>query len=189
MKIVIDTNDLDKFNLTIRESILLYAIKYPELDFNENDAIYKTLENKKFIKIDEKGKIVLRNRAEEFFNGIKSDVYTKVSTRTINQIIKERLHEFRSLWKGLAPGSMGSKKSCEEKLSRWIKENPEYSFDDILQAAKNYINSLGGNYKYLQRADYFIFKKEGKEESSRLSAFIEEVHLELPNADWTSNLN
>jgi hypothetical protein len=74
-------------------------------------------------------------------------------------------------------------------MIRWIKNNPQYTFEDILKAADLYIESLDGNYKYLQRADYFIYKKEGKEESSRLSAFIEEININIVDSDWTSNLN
>jgi len=50
--------------------------------------------------------------------------------------------------------------------------------------------SLVNDYQYLQRADYFIFKREGKEESSRLSAFIDEREdNEIIDDEWTSNLN
>ena len=36
-------------------------------------------------------------------------------------------------------------------------------------------------------AHYFIYKKDGKEEDSRLSAFIEEK--EVDNTDWTIRLS
>ena len=67
-----------------------------------------------------------------------------------------------------------------------MSENPNYSKDDILKAARIYIKSLD-NYQYLQQADYFIFKKDGKDENSRLSAFIDEH--EPNNTDWTVKLS
>lgn len=68
-----------------------------------------------------------------------------------------------------------------------MKENPQYSKEDIMKAAKIYLDSLE-NYRFLQRADFFIFKKEdNKEELSRLSAFIEEID-ERPVTDWTTKL-
>ncbi len=82
---------------------------------------------------------------------------------------------------------MGSYTGVKEKLTRWIKNNPQYSFNDILKAVDIYINSLNNNYYYLQQADYFIYKKQGKEETSRLSAFIEEINNK-EETDWTTNL-
>ena len=98
----------------------------------------------------------------------------------------EFIEEYRNLWKGLKVGSMGSPMACKEKMLRWMGENPNYTKEDILKAAKIYINSLN-NYQYLQAAHYFIYKKDGKEEDSRLSAFIEEK--EVDNTDWTTKLS
>jgi hypothetical protein len=94
--------------------------------------------------------------------------------------------EFRQLWKGLKPGSMGSQNGCKDKLLRWMKDNPTYGKEDILRASKTYLKSLS-NYTYLQNADYFIYKKDAHGESSRLSAFIDEA--DLPQDEWSSNLN
>ena len=81
---------------------------------------------------------------------------------------------------------MGSENACKEKMLRRRGENSQYSKEDILKAAKIHINSLN-NYQYLQAAHYFIYKKDGKEEDSRLSAFIEEK--EVDNTDWTIRLS
>jgi len=81
---------------------------------------------------------------------------------------------------------MGSLSTCKEKMKRWMRENPTYSPKQILNAADIYINSLNDN-TYLQQADYFIYKKDGKEESSRLSAFIDEIDTKVTD-NWTSVL-
>jgi len=68
-------------------------------------------------------------------------------------------------------------------------ENPEYTFEQILNASELYINTEGRNTRYLQRADYFIFKQDvHKGEASRLSAFIDELDEIPTNGDWTSTL-
>ena len=67
-----------------------------------------------------------------------------------------------------------------------MKNNPDYSKEDIIKAAKIYINSLD-NYTFLQQADYFIYKKDAYGESSRLSAFIDDISK--PTDDWTSQIN
>ena len=67
-------------------------------------------------------------------------------------------------------------------------ENPEYTFEEILKAAQLYLDTDGRDTRFLQRADYFIFKQDvHKGESSRLSAFIDEIG-EDPTLDWTSTI-
>ena len=52
-----------------------------------------------------------------------------------------------------------------------------------------YISSLRGVYTFLQQADYFISKVNGKDEMSRLSQFIEEDGDGIITDDgWTSEL-
>jgi|TARA_R110000851_G_scaffold41665_1_gene104382 hypothetical protein len=86
---------------------------------------------------------------------------------------------------------MGDPKSCKQKLTRWMKENPEYSFDQVLEAVDLYLATEGANTTYLQNAQYFIFKQNAqREESSRLSAFIDELgNKSIIQGDWTSNIN
>ena len=160
---------------------------------------YYTLQDKKFLKIlrDDKKriKLVLREKALEviefLLTGIQKPNTKKKRKQQLNVDLLTRIPEYRGIWKGLQLGSMGSAKACKEKLARWMEENPEYTFDQILEAAKLYIESLRGDYRYLQRADYFIYKQENnREESSRLSAFIDEVdNGATSQGDWTTKLN
>jgi hypothetical protein len=155
------------------------------------------LKDNLFIKQIE-NKIYLREKAIKLieFLSIESDISfntgiknIKKSKRVISSEIEDRIYEFRNKWKGLKAGSMGSEKACKEKLNRWMKENPKYSFDEILKAADLYLSTEGANLRYLQRADYFIFKQDSyKDETSRLSAFIDEIDNNSVQ-DWTTNLN
>lgn len=195
----ININSIEQLGLSVNEVLCLYKIKYPELDYEDSEETYNSLESKRFIKIytEENNKhYLLREQSEILLEDMETQCepivekpVKKVTTRRLNHMLADNLEAFRNKWKGLSPGSMGGKKSCEQKLMRWIMENPEYTFEDILKACDIYINSFNGNYKYLQRADYFISKKEGKEESSRLSAFIEEIDMEIKDNDWTSQVS
>ena len=149
---------------------------------------------KQFIKIDhekrihlrEKGKLLLEFLSIEKIGSLKSEKVVKKSARAIKvKISDDFVNEFRNKWKGLKPGSMGSFAACKEKLIRWMSDNPSYETEQILKAADIYINSLT-NYTYLQQADYFVYKKEGKDEHSRLGAFIDEI--ETKSEGWTSQL-
>lgn len=90
--------------------------------------------------------------------------------------IKEWINEYRALFKGIKSGIMGDPKACLEKMVRFHEEYPELADKDkIFKATEAYIQSEANhNYKYLQRADYFIYKVTGKEEISRLASYCEE---------------
>lgn len=193
--IVLDFKVLKELELSVEEFLELI-----NLHLNKNISIDKTqidynkLEKNLFIKKIESD-IFVRQKSIELINFlsiqtdssfINNEKKLKPSKRAITNFINENVDEFRNLWKGLKPGSMGSLKSCKEKLIRWMIENPDYNFEDIIKAAKLYLRTEGRNLTYLQRADYFIFKKEGKEESSRLSAFIDDI--EIVDDNWTSEL-
>jgi hypothetical protein len=189
---ILDLNFLKEQNISPEEFLLL--IKSSKEEIFDYDETALSLEEKGFIKntkdnsiIREKGKLLLEFLSiDSNYSNYKEKKIIKKSNRVINEGFDEFIEEYRNLWKGLKVGSMGSPSACKEKMERWMKENPNYSKEDILKAAKIYINSLN-NYQYLQAAHYFIYKKDGKEEDSRLSAFIEEK--EVDNTDWTTRLS
>ena len=137
----------------------------------------------------EDNEIILREKGKLFIELVSIDKSSsrKIVKKSSNEEIDLFISEYRLLWKGKKVGSMGSLSSCREKMTRWMKENPTYTKEEIIRAAKLYLSTLE-NLRYLQRADFFIFKQEeNKEESSRLSAFIEEID-DRPVEDWTNML-
>ena len=195
---ILDLNFLKEQNLSIIEFITLLQLNEIDTGLQLDLDILHNLQEKQFVKliidkfgtntiIREKSKLLLDFLSiESSYSNYKEKKIIKKSNRVINEGFDEFIEEYRNLWKGLKVGSMGSPMACKEKMERWMKENPNYSKEDILKAAKIYINSLN-NYQYLQAAHYFIYKKDGKEEDSRLSAFIEEK--EVDNTDWTTRLS
>jgi len=114
----------------------------------------------------------------------KKENYKEVKSESNTLSCMDFIKEYRNLWKGLKLGSMGSLNACAIKMKKWMKENPDFNQEDILKAARNYIDSVD-DLKYLQQADYFIAKgKNG--ESSRLSAIIEEPVQKQQG--WSSEL-
>lgn len=203
MQFLIDTNILQENNLSLIEYLSLieiYMIERDELiDFGRIPDVHQELQRKRFVKIIE-DKCYLRDNATNIIDNLlfeegipisisnnKKTIKNK-STRLINKLIEQNIDTYRGKFKGLKPGSMGSPTAVKAKLARWLKANPEYTFDDILRAVDIYIKSLDGKYQYAQQADYFIYKKDGTEESSRLSAFIDEVAIDVDDG-WTSELN
>lgn len=189
---------LEELELSTDELLFIYSLHSQKEPDREVDL--EKLEEKRFIKIIEhkdEEVIILRNKSIEIIELLTVEVDSsyketktiKKSQRAVSSEVEDRINEYRELFRGLKASSMGSPKSCKQKLTRWMKENPDYTFDDILQAARLYIQSLNGDYRYLQRADYFIFKQaNNREEDSRLSAFIEDIGSYIED-DWTTNLN
>lgn len=195
---ILDLNFLKEQNLSVVEFITLLELNKVKTDLTLDNNVLCDLQEKQFIKmfkdgnelvtiIREKSKLLIDFLSiESSHSDYKSKKIIKKSNRVINEGFDEFIEEYRNIWKGLKLGAMGSPGACKEKMLRWMGENPNYSKEDILKAAKIYINSLN-NYQYLQAAHYFIYKKDGKEEDSRLSAFIEEK--EVDNTDWTTRLS
>lgn len=190
---IIDFNLLAEQNLSIDEYLILIYLSN-NIIYNNSLNVLKPLEEKQFIKIITNEKILLREKGKIFLELISIENINinspkkilKKSSRIINLELDELTKEYRNLWKGLKPGSMGSEQACKDKLYRWMHNNPSYNKNDILNAAKKYINSVD-NFNYLQQADYFIYKKDLNGESSRLSAFIDENDIIQDN--WTSQIN
>lgn len=202
-RITLDLKFIKNNEISINEFLCLMKIKQSALDYESSEEHYKSLEDKKFIKIRtevqndkkvieyilrEKGELLLKN---SFTEEILSEKVDKVINEQTDK--REPLVIYRSVFKGLKPGSMGDPHACRSKLTRFMLNHPEYTLDQIIKAARLYIKTLNGDYRYLQRADYFIYKRVGKTEESRLAAFLEEISNEdigeIMEDGWTSELN
>ena len=159
---ILDLNFLKEQDITPEEFLLLIGLNN-NLNIEHSKSWFTSLEQKGFIKrnlseviLREKSKLLLDFLSiESNYSNYKEKKIIKKSNRVINEGFDEFIEEYRNLWKGLKVGSMGSPMACKEKMLRWMGENPNYSKEDILKAAKIYINSLN-NYQYLQAAHYFI---------------------------------
>jgi len=192
--LILNFEILKDFDISVDEFLFLYYLSEGQVeDVKEIDL--EKLQKQKLIKIitNEEIKYTLREKSIELIEFLTIEIPDSLTpekkvVKRSQRAINGRIDTFRLKWKGLKPGSMGSQKSCGIKLTRWMKENPMYTFDEILEAADIYINSLNGDYRFLQRADYFIFKQENnREESSRLSAYIDEIGM-TNDDEWTSKL-
>lgn len=171
----------EKFSDRNRSSIILFiiAIAY-DLDPSFvliTDADIQRLSQEGIIYKDSKGKLKI-NEDLLSENDVKSIAPKKGEEDHLFDLVSYRLHEYRNKWKGLFVGSMGTATAVRDKLIRWLKENPDYTFDDVLKATDYWIHYKGKEIddpNFLGQADYFIFKhlKDGTE-ISRLSSVIEE---------------
>lgn len=190
---ILDFNLLKEQCLSIDEYLVLIHLK-DDIIYNNSESVLSSLQEKQFIKTLTKEKVILREKGKIFLelisieniDSLSNKKVIKKSSRSINSDLDVLVKEYRSLWRGLKPGSMGHEQGVRDKLYRWMQNNPTYSKEDIIKSAKLYIQSLD-NYNYLQQADYFIYKKDLNGESSRLSAFIDESEISV-DENWTNNL-
>lgn len=197
-KFILDFNKLKELEITPEEYYCLLYI----YDSSINRFIYiddaESLQKKGFIKIiykeqdetfilREKGKQLVKSfiYQEPMQSHIVKETFSYLDSIKDKDTFEEFIKQYRDIWKGLKIGSQGNAKSCSDKMLKWMKDNPNYSQDDILKAAKSYISTVD-DLRFLQRADYFIYKKDKFGESSRLSDFIEED--DVKDAGWSSQL-
>lgn len=107
------------------------------------------LEAKRFIKIGG-DRNYLRFKGKQITQGVIEEPNTDFVT------------QYRQLFEGLKPKSIGNKKLVEKNIARF-RTLYDYSDDQILEATQNYINEHStSNYTYMRQADYFIYKTVNK---------------------------
>lgn len=119
-------------------------IEQSEIDSLEKENyIIKQLNLNNFItdyKITEKGLAVFNNKSEFDWIDEWYDLFPK-GVRSGGYLVRD------------------GKTSCIKKLTKFTKDNPHISKEDILKATKNYITTCKlKNYDYMKLASYFIEK-------------------------------
>jgi|TARA_R110000772_G_scaffold24943_4_gene65454 hypothetical protein len=153
-------------------------------DYDIKDEYIKNLADKNYI-INTKDGNHLRAKG---INVI--ELFIKTENEGSDGKYDKMTDNYRELFKGLKTGSMGDRNAVKGKLIRFMKDNPNTSFSEVKSAVKEYIESLNGNYKYIRRADYFIYKQTSRknEEISDLTTWVEEIRKEPENSDWRVKL-
>lgn len=93
----------------------------------------------------------------------------------------------------------GNKKDISLRLKKFFKlYGNKYTDEEIVNAAKNYVSSFNGDYRYMRILKYFIWKDDKKidadghmyvDETSDLASLIENSgQKENLNSEWTVNL-
>lgn len=110
----------------------------PDLSYVVNDSLNN-------LEITEKGKFVR----------IEGEI-PKAKAEGVNQWIMD----YRLLFKGVKPKSMGDPKACEDNMKWFLRSYPQYTKEDIIAAAKSHIEENRNKPIYTRRADYFIKKMD-----------------------------
>lgn len=192
MKIIIDEEVLKKYNLSTEEFMVLY-LNYKNFDIEELNC---SLINKNiaFKDITDTKKLVLSTNSK--------DLLSKIITNS-NPKIKESSDRYKKLAEDLMAIFPEGKKAgttyywrgsitvIAERLKKLVaQKNVEFTDEQAISAARRYVQSFNGNYKYMSILMYFIYKNKSseKEFDSQLLSYIENEAQNDDDYDWTAEL-
>ena len=194
MNISISDEVLSKWGLSIQEFLfLLFRVK--EGDINEciSSLIRKGWVDKNLF---DATKVVISNNRKEDIATILVDS-EKVETKLEFEELADKLREIFP--KGKKPGTTYMWRDTTAVIAKKLKilvtkYNCKFAEEQAIKATQAYVNSFGGNYKYMQLLKYFILKTptnaSGDVElrSDFMSYVDNEGHEEQLREDWMSNM-
>jgi len=193
MKIVIDTDILEKNNLTIEEFFILWLS-------NNNINILSSINNlkeKNIISNDifDKGKFIISDNIKNLLSSvlIESEVAEEKESWFLN--LAKAIQKIYP--KGKKSGTNYSWRGTTTEIAKRlkilkVKYKCSFNEDQVINATKNYIASFNGVYTKMRLLKYFILKIEKDSDNnavfhSDLMEIIENED-EQPNQDWTTTL-
>lgn len=200
MKITIETNAMIRHGTCIGEILVLLEI----LNGVRHDSVVENLVKKGYI-TSATGQLfvtqktyALTDKAKTLLEDVNLDSIDsdKKQGRDISSLAIKLKEIFP---KGKKPGTTqywaeGTALIVKRLRVFFKKYGEEYTDEQILKAAEDYVKSFNGDYSYMRTLKYFIWaekpNKTGEVEStSDLVTFIENADQEDLRNDWTSSLN
>lgn len=190
---ILDFKLLEEQQLSIEGYLSLLTVARGGRIYNDSDRVIKELESLGFIK-KISDDVELREKGLEFINFISIEDVVRPPKKSRKKVVcsaqlqakvESFINEYRALFKGLKPGSMGDSQACKNKMIAWMTNNPQYTPEDILKATKAYLKSVN-NVKYLKEADNFIYKLEGGFNKSVLLSFVEDNSVDHDD-EWAGS--
>lgn len=192
MKLCISEEICNKSELSVAEVLAILLIKS-----GVNIAkTYKDLEEKQAIVKDIFDNYMITQRWDDVVSTILLDSdKDKQSPERIENLALELMKVFPKEKKvGTCHYFRGNKKDISLKLKKFFKlYGNQYTDNQIINAAKSYVNSFNGNYSYMRILKYFIWKDEKKvneegksyiEETSDLASWIENEGQSEHSNEW-----
>lgn len=188
MNVNINEAILEKYNLSVAEALILITAGLAEKNNLTLDYVLKVMKMKDYILQD--GSL----------NPICTKVVKEISKNNIPQNKKTINMEFIKVLQNIFPSGKkegtniywrGNSSEVRKKLEVFIAKNPHVTKQDILDAAKKYVQSFNGNYNYMRTLKYFILKNENKNGeinyTSDLLTFIENKNNEEQSFNFSNS--
>lgn len=196
MDININEKICKKHGLDISEILAVLLIK----TCNDIPKLFNILEEKEIIVKDILQGYMVTQRWDDVVSTILLDSDIKAPTQDrLENLALQLMEAFPKQKKvGTCHYFRGNKKDIILRLKKFFKLYGKYTDEQIVTAAKKYVESFNGNYSYMRILKYFIWKDEIKmnsdgdryvDETSDLANWIEnEGQEDLLSEDWTSNI-
>jgi hypothetical protein len=199
MRITIDEELCAKYNISFEELLMLLLVKSGV----SIDELYQEMVDKEILVETNNllGKsIFVTQRWDDVCSNILLDAEKSIPKEdSIDTLAQELMEVFP---KGKKEGTntywRGNLKDTKLRLKKFFKlYGTKYTNEQIVNAAKKYVESFNGNYAYMRVLKYFIWKnvkKQGDEgmyieETSDLASYIEnEGQEDSLSKDWCNEL-
>lgn len=200
MKITIDEEVCEKYGMTMSELLMILLVKLGVniLELGEQMASVEMIVPHDTIN----GKYVVTQRWNDVAENIilDSDKYKQPIDRLEQLVIKLQKIFPEGKKEGTSQYWRGNKREISLRLKKFFKlYDNTYTDEQILTAAKNYVETFNGQYNYMRVLKYFIWKDERKItedgkiqviEISDLANYIENANsINDLKDEWTSTLN
>lgn len=194
MNITISEDILSKWDLSIQEFLfLLFNVKEGDVNKCISSLTQKGWVDKNLF---DTTKVVISNNRKEDITTILVDS-EKVETKLEFEELANKLREIFP--KGKKPGTTYMWRDTTAVIAKKLKilvtkYNCTFTEEQAIKATQAYVNSFGGNYKYMQLLKYFILKTptnaSGDVElrSDFMSYVDNEGQEEQLREDWISNM-
>lgn len=146
----------------------LLACKH-ELKHRCSEETFQFLSESKFIRLN-----LLNNKIEVLIGLYEGEeIHLPDIDLSVEQVVRERIDEYRSMFKGIRTGSIGEKQKVINMLTQFCLQNNK-TFDDVLLVTKVYMQYT--DTQMISNADNFISKidRNGDEISLMKMAFEEQ---------------
>lgn len=196
MRITIDSNVLQKYNLTVEEFLLLY-LSAKKVDIRQS---LESLVNKGLAdwNLFSDTQLILSDNTKDLLSSIIIDSDTKVINRDDEfLVLAEKLQEIYP--KGRKPGTTymwrGTKVEIAKKLKTLVvKYHYDFTEEQAITATRNYVASFNGDYTKMRLLKYFILKVERDADSNAVvvTDFMSQIENagqeNLSDRDWTDRM-
>ena len=197
MDININEEICKKYGLDVSEVLAVLLIK----TCNDIPKLFSILEEKEIVVRDLLQGYMVTQRWDDVVSTILLDSDVKAPSPDRLENLATQLMEIFPKQKklGTCHYFRGNRKDIILRLKKFFKLYGKYTDEQIVTAAKKYVESFNGDYSYMRILKYFIWKDEVKinsegdrylDEVSDLANWIENAGQEedLRN-DWTSSLS
>lgn len=186
-----------KKGISIKKALTLLAISCNDIDIDkEIQELYVNGWIRKCASPAKKGQYMITRTGSDILMSIIAD---SEKFNTSDEDIEQLAQGLKEIFpKGKKEGTNNywadSPKLIVRRLKIFFKKYGEdFTNEQILNAAKKYVESFNGSYAYMRVLKYFIFKEQvgaagDIESTSDLLTYIENEGQENLNTNWTSTL-